>query len=495
MDEPSSTNTDERASTKSRRLLLISHPFPPRVQPGGFRSLRFLRYLPKMGWDTQVLTMKHTSAGRPIPIDEKLLQMVPHSTHVEQTGAWRPYSYLVQAIKRRRSSPTASQDSHSGTASVHNSSRWKQRFDHLRNLILATPDSEIGWIFPAISRGLTMIRRFRPHVMMVTTPPHSAQLVGYFLKQLTGIPLVLDFRDPWSRAPWQSSDSWARRFTNRTLESLCVHSANHILLNTTQLRDDFRAYYSRIPGPRFTTLMNGYDPDLKDVIDGLTATCRENNIDRTWRLVHAGGLYGQRNPDGLFAAIRTLNDEGISVSFEHYGTIPDESLVYDSIRRHQVESFVTLSRPLPHRTMLERLALSDGILILQPDTHLQVPSKLFESMLFNKPLLGLCGPGATREIMETYGLGAVAMANNPGEIKCAIRSLIEAPSNMPAESRRQADALHDFHARSLTQQLHEALSRLLPSHPPQSNLPHSLVHRPQASASEADQNGNRHVRR
>lgn len=457
MNEVPSSNTDIGALTKSRRLLLISHPFPPRVQPGGFRTARFLRYLPEMGWDTQVLTMQHTSAGRPIPVDEKLLQMVPDSTHVEQAGVWRPYSYLVQMIKRQRKSLDASPLSQSGVASPPHRSHWKQRFDDLRDLVLATPDSELGWLFPAVSRGLGMIRRFRPHVMMVTTPPHSAQLVGYILKRLTGVPLVLDFRDPWSRAPWQQSDGWARRFANRRLESLCVHSADHVLLNTQQLRDDFRSYYSRIPAARFSTLTNGYDPDLQDVIGRLTADCQENHNDRSWRLVHAGGLYGQRNPDGLFAAIRNLNDEGTSVRFEHYGTIPDESLVRDSIRKHRVETFVKLSRPLPHRAMLERLALSDGILILQPDTHLQVPSKLFESMLFNKPLLGLCGPGATREIMERYGLGTIAMANNPDEIKCAIRTLIDSPASTP-NVRRQADALHDFHARTLTQQLHEALS-------------------------------------
>jgi len=452
---------------KQRRLLYISHPFPPRVQAGTFRTVRFLRYLEELGWTTQVLTLQPTGISYPYQCDLTLNDLIPPSVHVEAVSAWHPYKYLTRTFKgllSRKPSVANLTDTPASNGISISKSRWKQSYECWRDLLLLTPDANNGWVVPAVMRALRVIRRFRPDVIVVTTPPHSSQLVGAVLTQVTGIPLVLDFRDPWARAPWSTAESATRKAVNGFLESMCVRSAAHVVLNTPQLRDDFRARYKSLPADRFTSITNGYDPDLRDTIEAFVAASPPRLSDEPWTLVHAGALYGQRNPDGLFRALRLLKEQGVSVRLQHYGAIPEPDAIRASMRKHDVESMVNLSPALPHRALLEQIARCDGILILQPGTHLQVPSKLFESMLFNKPLLGLTGPGATREIMVQYGLGAVAANDNPVEIQAALCSLMSG-EGVGSGLRHQAQALYDFHARTLTAQLHDVLTNVLQSRP------------------------------
>ncbi len=78
--------------------------------------------------------------------------------------------------------------------------------------------------------------------------------------------------------------------------------------------------------------------------------------------------------------------------------------------------------------------------LVQPDTDLQVPGKLFEMILFRKPILALTGNGALADIIRKFQLGAVADPANAKEIARAIVSLQSRDSSAP----RWDEALRDL---------------------------------------------------
>ena len=60
----------------TRKLLLISHVFPPLVAGGAPRMGQFARLLPEFGWDVTVLTAKHGANG----IDREAVSVAGGST-------------------------------------------------------------------------------------------------------------------------------------------------------------------------------------------------------------------------------------------------------------------------------------------------------------------------------------------------------------------------------------------------------------------------------
>ena len=113
---------------------------------------------------------------------------------------------------------------------------------------------------------------------------------------------------------------------------------------------------------------------------------------------------------------------------------------------------------LPHQEVFGRMANSNCLVLIQPGTRLQVPSKIFEMIMFRKPILALADQGATADIVQDYELGVVAAPNNVDEIETAVRTLMAAADR--GESRGKWDqALADFDGRKLTESLSKALER------------------------------------
>ena len=49
------------------------------------------------------------------------------------------------------------------------------------------------------------------------------------------------------------------------------------------------------------------------------------------------------------------------------------------------------------------MAAADILLIIQPDAPVMVPAKLFEMMIFQKPIIGVCDSPSSEEIIAAYG--------------------------------------------------------------------------------------------
>jgi glycosyltransferase involved in cell wall biosynthesis len=117
------------------------------------------------------------------------------------------------------------------------------------------------------------------------------------LSRACGVPWVADFRDLWTDNPAYAAPAW-RRAWDRRLESRWLASAAGVITVTPTLRD---VLARRVPPSCPVALIhNGYDE-----ID-FAAVAAAAKAPGTFRVVHAGTLYGHQSPRELLAAAQTL---------------------------------------------------------------------------------------------------------------------------------------------------------------------------------------------
>src|SRR5262249_9497451 len=84
---------------------------------------------------------------------------------------------------------------------------------------LLIPDVAVLWYPRAVEAGLTLLRRHRFDLILATGEPYSAYLIAKALSRRSGVPYVIDMRDPWTLAPYRDVQRAAwRKSLERWLE-------------------------------------------------------------------------------------------------------------------------------------------------------------------------------------------------------------------------------------------------------------------------------------
>ena len=127
-------------------------------------------------------------------------------------------------------------------------------------------------------------------------------------------------------------------------------------------------------------------------------------------LCHAGFLYGVRDPSVLLNAIakanRLIKHLDKQIVFLQIGKV---ELNYDikSRYREMIEkNQLIIEEPKPYRQCLLKLKQADWLVNIQPGTKTQVPSKLYDYLALNRPILNITEKsGALGELVTEYQFG------------------------------------------------------------------------------------------
>jgi glycosyltransferase involved in cell wall biosynthesis len=417
--------------------------------------MRFARYLPNHGWQPLVLTIRLEDLGR-YADDE---HPIGDSTIVHRARVLKPFdvaSEWIKALVHRRPEREAAEggtDRVSSRKASNDQLSAVARFRHWLELWMTTPDNAVGWCVPAIWTGLKLIRQEKPAVLYTSGPPHSTHLVGLALKRVTNLPWVADFRDPWTRRPWLASDlkRGPRYRLQQMLERLVVRHCDRLVANTDPMAVDFRDCW-QLPPAKCVAITNGYDPKALPPRHLGPAPSRA-----PFTITHTGALYRRRDPRPLFRAIAMLRDRGVirpgELLVNLTGHIDEQFQAGEVVRQLKIEEFISLNPPVTHAEACQALARSHVLLVIQPDTHLQVPGKLFEYVFFQRPILALTGPGATADLVRRYGLGLVVQADHAEAIAEAVADLHVRFRQGSFGNQGFSQALEMFHGERLTEQL------------------------------------------
>ncbi len=389
--------------------LCVAYAFPPINRSGTHRTLAFVKHLDERGWDATVLTVE----PRNEPLDESLLREVPASATVLRTPWFDTIEHAKRiddcrlaivdwALRARKSGHGHSQSSILNQQSTIAKRQSAGRIREWVSRLLVTPDSRIGWIYPAVRVGLRAIRLRRPDVLYSTSPYMSAHLVALILSRLAYLPWVADFRDPWRGNPFcrlhssrgrepagtfASLDRW-----DALIEWMVLRSAANIVCCTPTMTEALchrRPFVSK----KCTTILNGFDRQQFDNVEPMRFAPDDHFV-----LTHCGQFYGPRSPRVWFAALRSVLDRSPEFAGRiHLQLIGSESYdgrsLSDWAAQAGVGECVRVLGQKSHAEALSYMAGSDALLLAGSTgtgAELQVPNKLFEYLALRKPIIAAC---------------------------------------------------------------------------------------------------------
>lgn len=393
---------------------MLAYYFPPCGASGTFRSLGFARNLVRMGWDVSVLSAsEYLQESR----DPALLAKVPAGVRLCNAPVHDPFS-LWEKVKLRRQ-PRLSVGGSEAAASAAQPVR-SQAGSSLKDQItqfLKTPDNSTGWLFPALKAAMGMPK---PDLIYSTAPPFTSHLVGSLLKRRWGVPLVTDFRDPWTGNPFRIPTGGMVDRWDRFLEKSVFATSDLVIANTPQMGEGFKRKYPQ-HASKIRVVTNGFDPeDFLDIVGKREEP--ENNL----LLIHPGSLYGQRNPMNFLRAMKEAVEKGCAtLRVQLIG--PCQQFEGKSLPEHLrdmgLEEHVQLRPSVGHREILSLMKGADGLLLFSQGTDLQVPAKLFEYMALEKPIVAVCEEkSATGEILRQLPDRHFCARNEVEDIAVVLRS-------------------------------------------------------------------------
>ena len=460
----SSRPSPERPGT----ILMIAYLFPPAggpAIPAVLRMVKFVRTMAGSRWRPVVLTLDGDLFETYFHREERWLREIPSSVPVARASRVRMLKRIIAVAQRVRAAvkgPGNAQVSATPeTVEQPSPARADQGLgQRLKNAITTAaqiPDPYIGWLPYAFAQGLKIIRKEQVSCIYATGSPWSTVVLAAVLQRLTRRPLVLDFRDPWTTNPYRAHFQPWRRAIEEKLEAFAIESASMVVANTQALRDELRARFPE-RADRFVSVYNSVDATITE---GPERPIGQRPV----TIVHAGFLYGPRDPLTLFQAIsrrsKGMGDTG--ADFELHLVGPTE-LPYDL--RHKLDElriadFVKIHGPVSHSACKDIMADADALLLFQPGTRTQLPSKVFEYVTFAKPILTLAEPDG-----ETYRFAAeelestVAACGDEEAIVAALDRLLAQlrRGDRPNVSRWSA-RLAAFSEPAVTEQLLEAIDR------------------------------------
>jgi hypothetical protein len=370
----------------SPRLLLISFHFPPGTAVGGLRWQQMAKYVVARGWGLDVITRDPAALK---VRDEARLRGLPANVRV--FAAPEPKPPLAEAparawrMMRRRVPPSAPRESVEFRSGEANEQSFRQRMknDYLAWLeyhiaaALAKSAADVGSKLAADSK----------YVAVATSgPPQMAHETGRIISAKFGIPLVLDFRDPWSLQEYvvgqMASPVWFR--LAERYERAAIRQSSVVALNTDPLRDAMLAKYPELRD-RAITVRNGCDNERLPKVDkGSRFTIR-----------FAGEIYIDRDPRLVFrAAGRVVRDLALTpreFGFQLIGLVEMfQGVPLTEIARQEgLGGFVETGPYRPRAEALEFLAGASMLLSLPQDARMSIPAKIYEYIQFDAWLLVL----------------------------------------------------------------------------------------------------------
>lgn len=438
-----------------KRVLIVTYYWPPSGGSGVQRWVKFVKYLPMVGWQPVVYTPENPELTT---VDKTLAAEIPPETEVVKSHIFEPYGIYRKLMGSGSSTDlktlTAS-DTGKGEVNPINGQKksWKQRLSLFIRGNLFIPDPRVMWVRPSV-RFLKRYLEEHPVDAIVTTgPPQSMHLIGLRLSKETGLPWVADFRDPWTKMFYFKHlglTPWAEK-KHRRLEQSVLDGATRVIAVSPLVQDEFKAM-TKTPVELIT---NGYDEEdfEKDV-----------ELDENFNITHTGLFASDGNPETLWKILarKCEEDEEFRKSLRIRLVGKTDKEITDSIEAAGLGGNLKDFGYQSHETAV-REQLNASILILplrkEPEYRAVLPGKLFEYLASHRPILGIGQTdGVMAHVVEETGSGVVCDWDDEEKIRSWIDSCWEKFKN--DDLKDNTSDISRFTRRNLTERLAELLNQI-----------------------------------
>ncbi|MEM1324244.1 MAG: glycosyltransferase family 4 protein [Bacteroidota bacterium] len=368
----------------NKRVLIIVYYWPPSGGGGVQRWIKFVKYLPQLGWTPIVYTPQ--DAEYPL-VDETLASEVSEEVEVLRQPIWEPRKLYKQLFgNEQKKASGAKRDNLDRLFYIPSKERsWKQNLSIWIRGNLIIPDARVFWVKPSI-RFLTDYLKKNPVDAIITSgTPHSLHLIGKALKARLGLPWLADFRDPWTDIEYYDLmmlTRWADA-KHRRLEREVLQQADVV----TIVSNAWRRKVEQLGARRAHTITNGYDEaDFAASLPPLSPH---------FLLGHIGTLANDRNPEVLWQALKELAEEmpGFRENLRVQVVGNTDPLVVQTARDYGLEQQLINHGYVTHAEAIRLMQSAQVLLLLinkaANNAEGRIPGKIFEYLAARRPILAI----------------------------------------------------------------------------------------------------------
>lgn len=392
-----------------KKVLIITYYWPPSGGAGVQRWLKFVKYLPKNGWEPVIFTVDN---GEYPSIDESLENDIPDGIEVIKSKIWEPYSFYKKFTGRKKDELI-----NAGFLKERKKAVFLERLSVWVRGNFFIPDARKFWIKPSTRILSSYLKDNSIDVVISSGPPHSTHLIAKNINVNYNLPWIADFRDPWTNIDFYN-DLMLSKFADRKhkrLEKLVLSSADIILTVGKTLALEL----SQLGAKRVEVIENGYDKS--DLNKGVI-----NQLDDKFSIAHIGTFSPSRNNQTLWKALSELvkEDDFFSNKLELKLIGKIDYSVTESLKKYELESFVNHIPYLSHDLVINQQMSSHLLLLMvnnTPNAKGIVTGKIFEYMASNRPTL-VIGPsdGDVAEIVSKCNAGVICDFDDIKKMKLSI---------------------------------------------------------------------------
>ena len=399
-----------------KKVLIIYPHFPPSNLAGVHRPRLFVRHLPAYGWEPTVLTV-HEKYYEEDP-DWNLVKLLPQNLRIEKVPAFR--------LTRPR----------------------------------IFGDIGLRAFFQLYKRAKQLVKDGKFDFVYIPIPSFYCALLGRLLLHSTGVKYGIDYIDPWVHdfpgSDKKISRHWFSKQIAKFLEPIAVKKASLI---TGVAEGYYKEVLERNPHIKAKVIAEAmpYGGEQQDhvLLNQLDLKPylfekKENRI----QLVYAGAMlpkaYGPL--EAIFKSIEANQhllegQAGIfgKVEFYFIGTgsrVNDDTsyTIKPLAEKYGLWHTIVFEYPkrIPYLDVLVHLQIADGVFILGSTEPHYTPSKVYQAVLSNKPILGVLHTSSTasRVITESHS-GIVLKFNGEAAVN-------EITNEFPLVFRRYVSFMEQF---------------------------------------------------
>jgi glycosyltransferase involved in cell wall biosynthesis len=436
-------------SERKKTVLMICYYFPPCSYVGALRSGKYVKYLGRFGWKSEVLTAYKSNkdvfadtenvsihTARNIDVSDVLNVMV--------TVWYFCISILkrLTGILRRKEKIGGQKDS--ATAKVKGGLGIADKI--CKWMLL--PDPQFLWILLALPKALWLSRKC--DVIYTTVWPLSPHVLGLIVKKITRKRWIADYRDPWTLNLNWFPPTRFHRWLGVKLDEACVKNADVVVNVTKSITESFRQHF-KVCTEKFITIPNGYDEeDLTKFID----VKPDENV---FVMTSIGSLYGGRDAGPFLRAIQKLVESGFADSQNLVINLigGQNPTLQRQVDQMGIAEMVKVMPFMSQQDAFMELAKSQvAVLIGSEMEKTAMTTKLYEYAGMGKPILALVPEGTVHDFVVKCG-GRCANYKDVEEISKAITNIFEQYKCGKYNSGNKCNFVEKYERRELTRQLAE----------------------------------------
>jgi hypothetical protein len=423
-----------------RKILIITPHYPPSNLAAVHRSRLFAQHLPKFGWEPVILTLDETYYEE--ALDWNLHKLLPFNQRIEKVSAY--------PVTKPR----------------------------------IIGDIGLRGFFQLRKRALEIIKSEQVDFVYIPIPSFYVSLIGPYLYKTTGVKYGIDYIDPWVHHFPGSDQIFSRHWFStqlaKILEPIAVKYASLI----TGVSDGyFKPVLERNPRLKLQAVTaampyGGEEKDHDFIRKGAKGIGQYTDVlpqksDKSFRFVYAGTVLPKAHKplEEILKALSKLNDKRISgsdqqISFYFIGTLGKIRPVAEKFNLWNKTVFEHPDR-ISYLDVLRNLDAADGIFILGSTESHYTPSKVYQGVLSQKPILAILHQESTAvKILQDSKAGLCVLMDGENDLDTlGVRFSQQLTDYMKwtkvfDQKKVNNDAFEKYSAKAITLELVNSLNKI-----------------------------------